>query len=221
MLVSSQKIRLTKAIKFIKMASDMITTEELLEKLRGTNLDSYNEESTDKVFAGRRQFYFNSYLYILSHLKAQKGNLNPESTMVAICLIYSWMPRVPHKVVIKDNDVIKLLNKAYHSTYENKLSEQEIETIQFSINNSMVGTSKILHFINPNVYPMWDSNIAKIVKSEKDKSEKEVLNYLNYQNACLKLSDDDCNECIKNFNSEKFNGLSKLRKIDMALFSLK
>lgn len=198
----------------------MTIKKELLDKLIGTNLDNYNKISNNKVFDGRRQFYFDSYFPILNHLKAQKGNLNSESIIVAICLIYSWMPRIIHNVIIPNDEVTKLLNKAYNSTSEDKLSEQEIEKIKYCINNSMVGTSKILHFINPNVYPIWDSNIANIIKSENRKRKEEVLKYLDFQNICLDVSDDDCTKSIKNFNSEKFNGLSKLRKIDMALFSM-
>jgi hypothetical protein len=137
----------------------------LLDKLTGTDIGNYNKTSNDKVFDGRRQFYFDSYFPILNYLKAQKGNLNSESTVVAICLIYSWMPRIIHNPIIPNVDVIKLLNKAYNSTIEDRLSEQEIEKVKYSINNSMVGASKILHFINPNVYPIWDNNIAKTVKS--------------------------------------------------------
>ncbi len=199
----------------------MTLKKELLDKLIGTNLDSYNEKTDDKVFDGRRQFYLDSYFPILNHLKAQKGNLNSESAVVAICLIYSWMPKIIHNPIIPDDNVVKSLNKAYNSTSEDKLSEQEIEKIKYSINNSMVGASKILHFINPNIYPIWDGNIAKIIKSEDRKNKEEVLKYLDYQNVCLDVSDDDCIKSIKNFNSEKFNGLSKLRKIDMALFSIK
>ena len=199
----------------------MTMKKELLDKLISTSLDSYNEKSNDKVFDGRRQFYVDSYFPILNHLKAQKGNLNSKSTMVAICLIYSWMPRIIHNSIIPDDDVIKLLNKAYNSTSEDKLNEQEIEKVKYSINNSMVGASKMLHFINPTVYPIWDNNIAETIKSENSRGKKEVLKYLDYQEACLELSDDDCTEYIKNFNSERFNGLSKLRKIDMALFSIK
>ena len=29
------------------------------------------------------------------------------------------------------------------------------------INNSCVGLSKSLHFINPEIFPIWDSNVAK------------------------------------------------------------
>jgi hypothetical protein len=198
----------------------MIIKKELLDKLIGTNLYNYNKKSDDKVSDGRRQFYFDSYFPILNYLKTQKGNLNSDSTMIAMSLVYSWMPRIPHRIIINDNEVIKLLNKAYDSTSKDRLSIKEIETIKSSINNSMVGASKILHFINPCVYPIWDSNIDEKIKSESSKDKKEVLKYFNYQNVCLDISNEECTKSIENFNSEKFNGLSKLRKIDMALFSI-
>ena len=29
------------------------------------------------------------------------------------------------------------------------------------VNNSWIGLSKVLHFINPDIFPIWDSRVAK------------------------------------------------------------
>ena len=64
--------------------------------------------------------------------------------------------------------------------------------------------------------PIWDSNIAKLVvlgKSQKD----PIDNYLMYQEALLLMPENVLSKT--NFLNLDQHQYSKLRKIDMALFS--
>lgn len=51
------------------------------------------------------------------------------------------------------------------------------------VNNSMVGASKLMHFLNPDKYPMWDSNICEYLNYR----EQSVEDYISYQQDCDEL----------------------------------
>jgi len=160
----------------------------------------------------REKFYLNSYPSILDFCSQHRGNFTNGTAMLTVCMAYSWMPRIPENISIND-DMLSLLNVVHLS---NKLKSDELRILKTGINNSMVGLSKVLHFINPSLYPIWDSNIAKLVvlgKSQKD----PIDNYLMYQETLLLLPENVLSK-INYLNLDQ-NQYSKLRKIDMALFS--
>ena len=81
--------------------------------------------------------------------------------MIGRFMTYGWMPTILDELgelddVSKEGNLVKYLNKAKHHKKE-RLNIREIEHIASCINNSVVGASKLLHFINPNVYAIWDS----------------------------------------------------------------
>ena len=70
--------------------------------------------------------------------------------------IYGWMPTILTLKLDNIEEVLRLLNEVRNGKV---LNEAELETLKKCINNSMVGLSKLLHFINPVNYAIWDSRI--------------------------------------------------------------
>ncbi len=70
---------------------------------------------------------------------------------------YGWMPRVvridPKYVEL----ALEAINKALQARRDT-ISEVDLMSIAKSL-HSLVGASKVLHFINPTVFPIWDSRI--------------------------------------------------------------
>jgi hypothetical protein len=79
--------------------------------------------------------------------------------------VYGWMPTILKKEVkAKDlakfvRDLRRIDSGPNQKTYSLSLLKNQIE-ITHAINGSTVGTSKFLHFVAPEVFPIWDSNIA-------------------------------------------------------------
>jgi hypothetical protein len=48
-----------------------------------------------------------------------------------------------------------------------------------TLNNSVVGTSKLLHFVRPDLFPIWDSRIAKLFGFRNDRHNTPAA-YLGY-----------------------------------------
>jgi len=70
---------------------------------------------------------------------------------------YSWMPTIP-KISDVPDEVVDLVNLIIST---DMLSEYHIEQLSKTINNSIVGTSKVLHFLRPHIFPIIDSKVLK------------------------------------------------------------
>ncbi|WP_052761295.1 hypothetical protein [Sedimenticola thiotaurini] len=94
-------------------------------------------------------------------------------------MVYGWMPRVLRIDSAHLPAALQAANTAKEATAEGF----EIIPIQHIADclHSMVGASKFLHFINPNVFPIWDSKIQAfrgLPNGNYDMSNIE--NYLEY-----------------------------------------
>jgi hypothetical protein len=87
---------------------------------------------------------------------------NKEDIIRIASMAYAWMPTMLNIYADSNHDwkkTIRLIN----NFKKNKLDEREllIENLSKIINNSIVGTSKFLHIINPELAPMIDSRVAR------------------------------------------------------------
>lgn len=73
---------------------------------------------------------------------------------------YSWMPTIPdiNSNTVDWDRLIKLANELRHGDINNR---KELVTALIPIvNNSIVGSSKVLHFIAPDTIPIIDSRVT-------------------------------------------------------------
>lgn len=84
-----------------------------------------------------------------------------------VAFAYSWMPRIPKlhldQLQVPQQQLLQALQNLKQGT------ETDItwlfETLVPVINNSVVGTSKVLHFIAPDQVPIYDSRVAAAWRS--------------------------------------------------------
>lgn len=102
-----------------------------------------------------------TYIETYPHLVAFCSSHHPfdvKRFLQATLMVYGWMPT---SLKLKGD-----LEKSISAT--NKLLEIEtpdanlLTVAHESINNSIVGLSKLLHFSKPEVFPIWDSKIAEL-----------------------------------------------------------
>jgi len=110
-------------------------------------------------------------------------------------MVYAWMPRMLRVDLLNGINqqerarILKLLTKAQRGQV---LDAGELETVMIFSNKSAVGASKVLHLLNPNTYPIWDSRVAneflwkKVAQSTLNKADR----YVAYQEQMLKWSKD-------------------------------
>ena len=137
--------------------------------------------------------------------------------VIASHFVYGWMPTVLHLETDEIGEVILYLNAA---KFGNLLDEERLEVIKRCVNNSMVGTSKLLHFINPKIYAIWDSRIYRYLTGNKysygiDKPQaylkylsglRDISAHADYQNFHSKIQ--------RNFEYE----ISPMRAIELLMF---
>ena len=103
----------------------------------------------------------NTYIQTYPHLVtfcSSRHPFNEESFLQAALMVYGWMPT---SLKLKGN-----LEKSISATnclLKLKKPESHLLTVAHeSINNSIVGLSKLLHFSEPTIFPIWDSKIAEL-----------------------------------------------------------
>ena len=129
------------------------------------------------------------------------------------------MPKILEFKTYNFDEIIKILNKVKDNI---DIEMKEVEIVKIMINNSMVGTSKLLHFINPNAYPIWDSKVSKYCFNKNSNFFiSKVNNYFEYKSFL-----DNYITANKNFKEIynkakgklKYSSLSKYRAIESVIF---
>ncbi|WP_280349922.1 hypothetical protein [Pseudomonas sp. BN414] len=110
----------------------------------------------------QRQSYIRAYPHILASLRSRQV-LDEQDFVCGAHMVYGWMPTILEIHASESLDVrngVALLNKA---SAEGCLSEDEIERLAQLVNRSVVGASKLLHFVNPEAFAIWDSRIYRFI----------------------------------------------------------
>ena len=107
-----------------------------------------------------------------------KDTLVSKDIIVGTHMVYGRMPTMLRLNTGEIKKVLKLLNKIKQG---HSATLQEFEILKAMINNSMVGVSKLLHFINPDKYAIWDSRIFRYVTGKDNTLQiSKAANYYHY-----------------------------------------
>jgi hypothetical protein len=111
--------------------------------------------------------YILSYPHILSYF-AGRGPLDVTDFVRGAHLVYGWMPKVLKLHTQPPNLTLAQAASLLESARtQGTISDEHLSKLVRVINNSLVGTSKLLHFVRPDVFPIWDSNVYGFVFEEK------------------------------------------------------
>ena len=161
--------------------------------------------------------YVKSYESIIDFFN--DNQLNENSLIQGAHMIYGWMPTILN-ITKHDLDTQNVLLSVEKISKE--IDEANLIVLIKFMNNSNVGASKLLHFIYPEKYPIWDSKICKIIT---DKSyPQKVQNTINYMNYCEAIQNliNELPENLKNFKrgfEEIFKyKISNVRATELMLF---
>jgi hypothetical protein len=146
-------------------------------------------------FDSKKENYLISYLHFLKYFK-NVDEINLDNLIIGISFTYSWMPTILKSINLENaEEAIVILNDVKKGKI---LDKNELFILKKTFNNSLVGTSKLLHFINPDKYAIWDSRVFRFMNNgeepHKYKLEKPEV-YLNYLNIIDSFKKEE------NFNS--------------------
>lgn len=103
--------------------------------------------------------YILSYPHLLSYF-SERELLSVADVVRGAHMAYGWMPTIldinPGTLLATDLQMAaEYLNKARLEP----LSIQDLDALKRLVNNSIVGASKLLHFVAPERYAVWDSRV--------------------------------------------------------------
>ncbi len=172
-----------------------------------------------KSFDSTKENYLISYPHFLNYFKNLE-EIKLENLIIGISFTYSWMPTILKSINLKSNeDPISILNKARK---EELLNESELLVLKSTFNNSLVGTSKLLHFINPEIYAIWDSRVFRFLNKDREphkyRLEKPVT-YLEYLNFINSMKEENGFDRFYELMKEKVGfEITKNRALELAFF---
>jgi hypothetical protein len=166
---------------------------------------SESSEKSDK------DWYAASYMSTIDLLKDRKKNnlvYSEVDLKLAISIAYSWMPRIPNIVVENWGELTKDINNlGSQYSIDERVFVSTLKKCVKQIDNSVIGFSKVLHFLFPDKYAILDNRV-KLSWNKLFPNNK--LSY--------KLSVDDFIKYQKNINLWSKNTSVQLRDLESLLF---
>ncbi len=111
--------------------------------------------------------YMESYQAFLNYFKKihnRNESIKKDDLIIGINFTYGWMPTI---FKFKSSNFGYTINFDYPLAILNDVHQgrnigvKELNILKSLFNNSIVGTSKLLHFIKPESYAIWDSRVCR------------------------------------------------------------
>ena len=169
-------------------------------------------------FKSTEENYLLSYPYFLNYFQNLES-INLENLVIGISFTYSWMPTILKALNLKNTEeVLFILNEVKKGKL---IDEQQLTTLKTTFNNSLVGTSKLLHFINPKQYAIWDSRVFRFlnnVEPHKYRLEKPRA-YIEYLKLIVELKNEKAFTAFFELMKQKVGyDITEYRALELAFF---
>ena len=181
--------------------------------------DVFLLESTTKI--NPNDSYIVSYPYFLDYF-SKKEMYVVEDVVCGAHMVYGWMPTIldlylgPGKLTL--GEAAEILSALKRS---GEVSDYNLEKLAGLINNSLVGTSKLLHFIAPENHAIWDSRVYSFVYEERPYNDRvnQVLKYRKYLDILKELQRDQrFNQFHSLMNKKIGYEVSPLRALEIVMY---
>lgn len=173
--------------------------------------DGYNFKiQRDSDYLSYPEFlkYFNDLKIITRH------NLT-----IGINFTYGWMPTIFDFRSDNFDEALDILNKAKSGI---KPTADNLALLKGLLNNSLVGTTKLLHFINPDNFAIWDSRVYRYL-TNKEPYYNRIGNcntYLDYLAFCDYLTKQQEFSSLKKSIEKKVGySMTALRVAELVMYA--
>lgn len=158
------------------------------------DLDLARLAAADSIAERRLYTYLKTYPHIRATVAGFK-RVSSDELYTTIAIAYGLMPTAMN---LRRGDMEPFLAPLNH-LHKNgtRLSASELEGLKALINNSIVGTSKVLHFLSPETYPVWDSRIDRFLNGEPRPETNSIPRYRDYLADFDRLQVDDDFEVLR------------------------
>jgi len=166
--------------------------------------------------------YLRSYPYLVEYFEGL-DQITFGDAVRGAHMVYGWMPTMLRMGRgFKNGDDSELAIKALNSVKRrDQLADEELKSVMAFTNNSIVGASKLLHFISPDQYPIWDSRIYEFVhgKAPHGYQVNHLGRYLEYKALIHELEKKPACDLLHRSMSEKVGDkISRVRALELVMF---
>ncbi len=158
--------------------------------------------------------YLTSYPVFLKFFQA-RPRIDRDTVILGASLIYSWMPTglTLFDGIDRTAEILESVRKGEDPT------EEDLDQVASTVNNSMVGASKLLHFIQPERFPIYDSRVARFLGWPIYASAmRSVDRYQEYRALCGELVERPGFEKLAAGLSAQCGKVSRLRAVELLMF---
>lgn len=147
-------------VKLAARVADVSQTPIVLDWLRLAREVQLSDEGT----------YSSAYASIRNHFRQFRNGISRDEAIVALHIVYAWMPQILRLAKwrqynfgqVQEQAVLVLLNDVLRVRTPKRLTAMDMSLLFRFCCNSVPAASKLLHFLNPHVFPIWDSNVAAV-----------------------------------------------------------
>ena len=182
-----------------------------------------NHVSIDKFFQDCKSFIVDKQTYDVSYPEFLRyfsdiKVVTRHNLIIGINFTYGWMPTIFDFRSDNFDEAIEILNNAQKGSIPTVM---QLESLKGLFNNSLVGTSKLLHFINPDKFAIWDSRVYHYLTGEIAYNHRigNCESYLSFLAFCKYLAERDEYEELHNSICKKHGYvMTKFRTIEMVMY---
>jgi hypothetical protein len=166
---------------------------------------------------GREQ-YLRTYPELIKSTAILTKEMGEDALPAIAHMAYGWMPTILKKFSDSKTDVVGS-STGCQSFEEASALIQSLD--ESPINNSWVGMSKVLHFMNPEFFPIWDSRVAKHFGLKYDYQINNRNHFLEYLTFVEENKKSDAIKRVQEaFLKQAGYSVSNVRACEFILFSV-
>ncbi len=173
-----------------------------------------NTISIDPSEAG----YIRTYREVLAYFSSFR-TLTITHFVVGVQIVYGWMPTMLNLREPPDGyqGLVERLNQLRDG---DTLTADDLKSLKATINNSVVGPSKLLHCLNPNNFAIWDSRVYRFIHHRVTQYQlAKPDSYLSYLSNCSYVAGQRGFASFHQAVNRKMEyNVSKLRAIEWVMY---
>lgn len=169
----------------------------------------------------RSSSYIVSYPHIASYFSCLQ-EITEQDVIRGAHMVYGWMPTVLDlHIGDAGRDLVQATQLLNCAKSHGELSKSDFAVLAGLINHSLVGASKLLHFVAPERFAIWDSRIYAFMHEEKPYNFRvnKVDRYMNYLEVINTYSErNEFEEFNRNVNRKMGYVVTPMRAAEIIMF---
>jgi hypothetical protein len=163
-----------------------------------------------------KQTYDISYPEFLRYF-SNKEPITKHNLIIGINFVYGWMPTIFDFRSKEFDQALEILNNAKNGKIP---TVPQFEILKALFNNSLVGTTKLLHFINPEIFAIWDSRVYRYLTGEEAYNHRigNCDSYLSFLEFCKTLTQSNEYKIVHDSICNKLYSMTRFRSAEMIMY---